>query len=178
VAGNGTAGFSGDGTIGTNAMLSSPAGLKVDSAGNIYFADSLNHRIRKINAPPLGPPTIRTTNTLVPSFLGSAGFSSNMYVEIYGSNFSNISRLWSGADFSGSNAPTSLDGVSVRVNGKPAFVYYISPGQININVPEDTQTGPGASIQVITPQGSSNTINVSRSRLSPTLAERSAVQCG
>ena len=42
----------------------------------------------------------------------------------------------------GVNAPTSLDGVSVTVNGRPAFIYFISPNQININTPEDTATGP------------------------------------
>jgi uncharacterized protein (TIGR03437 family) len=168
LAGTGTGAFSGDGGAGTSAALSAPTGLAVDSGGNIYFADSLNHRVRRVNAPPLGPPAIRTTNTVVPSFLGSAGFSSNMYVEIYGSNFSSVSRLWGAGDFNGSNAPTSLDGVGVRVNGKPAFVYYISPAQININVPEDTATGP-VSIQVITAAGSSNTLNVPRSRISPTL---------
>jgi uncharacterized protein (TIGR03437 family) len=54
------------------------------------------------------------------------------------------------------------------VNNKPAFVYYISPGQININTPEDTATGPVA-IQVKTPLGLSNVVTVNRSRLSPTL---------
>lgn len=100
--------------------------------------------------------------------MGNAGFSSNMYVEIYGVNFARTARLWSGADFSGSNAPTSLDGVSVTVNNKPAFIYYVSPGQININVPEDTATGP-VDIRVQTSGGVSNTVTVTRSRLSPTL---------
>ncbi|MBX9641492.1 MAG: hypothetical protein K2X97_17715, partial [Mycobacteriaceae bacterium] len=75
---------------------------------------------------------------------------------------------WAGSDFSGVNAPTSLDGVSVLVNGRPAFIYYISPGQINVNTPEDTAVGP-VSIQVRTPLGVSNTITATRNRLSPTL---------
>ncbi|HJZ99405.1 MAG TPA: IPT/TIG domain-containing protein, partial [Candidatus Solibacter sp.] len=37
--------------------------------------------------------------------------------------------------------PTSLDGVSVTINGKPAFVYYISSTQINVQAPSDTATG-------------------------------------
>ena len=56
-----------------------------------------------------------------------------MYVELYGSNLSTTTRTWAGSDFNGPNAPTTLDGVSVKVNGKTAFVYYISPSQININ---------------------------------------------
>jgi uncharacterized protein (TIGR03437 family) len=49
VAGNGTAGFSGDGSAATKAQLNFPTGMALDSSGNIYVADSLNHRIRKIS---------------------------------------------------------------------------------------------------------------------------------
>lgn len=48
VAGNGTAGGAGDGNLATGANLSSPAGVAVDSARNIYVADLNNHRIRKV----------------------------------------------------------------------------------------------------------------------------------
>jgi len=48
VAGNGTAGFSGDNGPATSAQLSSPAGVAVDSAGNVYIADTGNNRIRKV----------------------------------------------------------------------------------------------------------------------------------
>ncbi len=48
VAGNGTAGFTGDGSTAVNAELNSPTGVAVDSAGNLYIADSLNCRIRKM----------------------------------------------------------------------------------------------------------------------------------
>jgi hypothetical protein len=49
VAGNGTAGFSGDGGPATSAQLYSPSGVGVDSDGNLYFADSLSHRIREVS---------------------------------------------------------------------------------------------------------------------------------
>jgi len=49
VAGNGTAGFSGDGGPATNASLDYPAGIAVNSAGYIFFADDLNQRIRMIS---------------------------------------------------------------------------------------------------------------------------------
>jgi uncharacterized protein (TIGR03437 family) len=113
-------------------------------------------------------PTIRSTQPALPSFMGAAGFGSNMYLEIYGTNLATSTRTWTGTDFNGSNAPTSLDGVSVTVNNKPAFVYYVSPGQININTPEDTATGP---VQIVVQNGSatSNAVTVTRSRISPTL---------
>ena len=48
VAGNGTAGFSGDGGPATSAELNSPRGIALDAAGNLYIADYLNSRIRKV----------------------------------------------------------------------------------------------------------------------------------
>ena len=50
IAGNGTLGFSGDGGPAIAAKLRSPAGVHVDGAGNIYIADFVNHRIRKVDA--------------------------------------------------------------------------------------------------------------------------------
>ncbi|MCZ6633450.1 MAG: hypothetical protein O7G87_08600 [bacterium] len=49
VAGNGTNGFSGDGGPATGASLNFPRGVIVDGSGNLYIADTLNHRIRKVD---------------------------------------------------------------------------------------------------------------------------------
>jgi uncharacterized protein (TIGR03437 family) len=48
VAGNGVAGYSGDGGPATSAMLNSPEGLAADADGNVYIADTKNNRIRKL----------------------------------------------------------------------------------------------------------------------------------
>ena len=48
VAGNGTAGYSGDGAAANQASLYAPAGIAIDLAGNIYIADRANNRIRKV----------------------------------------------------------------------------------------------------------------------------------
>src|SRR3984957_8717047 len=62
-------------------------------------------------------------------------------MEIYGSNLAPDTRGWAGTDFSGNNAPTSLDGVSVSIGGQAAFVDYISPIQVNVQLPSGIATG-------------------------------------
>ena len=49
VAGNGTAGFSGDGGPATQASLNLPSGVVVDKKGNLYIADRSNDRVRMVN---------------------------------------------------------------------------------------------------------------------------------
>lgn len=49
VAGDGTAGFSGDGGSALAAQLNFPSGIALDTAGNVFFADTLNNRLRKIS---------------------------------------------------------------------------------------------------------------------------------
>jgi sugar lactone lactonase YvrE len=48
-AGNGVAGFSGDGGLANGASLAFPLGMAMDKTGNLYVADANNHRIRRIN---------------------------------------------------------------------------------------------------------------------------------
>jgi len=48
VAGNGAAGFSGDGGVATSAALYSPSGIAVDASGNLFIADCINSRIRRV----------------------------------------------------------------------------------------------------------------------------------
>jgi uncharacterized protein (TIGR03437 family) len=49
VAGNGTAGFSGDGGLATAAQLHAPYGIAIDAAGNLYIADLGNARVRRVS---------------------------------------------------------------------------------------------------------------------------------
>ena len=49
VAGNGTNGYAGDGGAATNAELANPIGVAADGTGNLYIADFINNRIRKVD---------------------------------------------------------------------------------------------------------------------------------
>lgn len=92
--------------------------------------------------------------------------TSGGFVSIVGTGFGNSSRSWTASDFSGSNLPVSLDGVSVTINGKPAYVEYISPTQINAIAPDDDTIGQ-VPVQVTTPQGPSYAGTVLKQKLSP-----------
>jgi uncharacterized protein (TIGR03437 family) len=63
------------------------------------------------------------------------------WVAIMGNGLANNERAWNASDFSNGNAPTQLDGTSVMIDGKPAFVGYISPTQVNVQAPDDSAAG-------------------------------------
>lgn len=63
------------------------------------------------------------------------------WVSLFGTLLSSTTRAWRDADFVNGRLPTSLDGVSVNINGNPAAVAFISPQQINVLAPDDTATG-------------------------------------
>jgi hypothetical protein len=85
VAGNHTAGYSGDGGNATSAQLNYPRGLALDACGNLYILDAQNGRIRKVTYPPiLTTPTISLSGAssypagstvTVTASVGSAGAS-------------------------------------------------------------------------------------------------------
>lgn len=103
------------------------------------------------------------------AFNQSAGLASGTWLEIFGQNLSPSTRGWTGSDFNGNNAPTSLDGVSVTVNGKPAYVDFISPAQINIQAPDDPALGDGIPVVVTNPAGSSAAFSLKKSAIAPAL---------
>jgi uncharacterized protein (TIGR03437 family) len=83
------------------------------------------------------------------------------WIEIYGSNLASDTTGWSAADFNNGTAPTLLDHVSVDIGGKPAFVDYVSPTQVDALLPFDLATGGDAPLTVTTGDGASTPFNVS-----------------
>jgi uncharacterized protein (TIGR03437 family) len=121
--------------------------------------------------PPVTTPTnVYTTNvTLTPGASAPQGvitavvnaatlqgtMAGSTYVAIGGTNLSTTSpgRTWAPADFNANsngtlNIPTSLDGTTVTVGGVPAYVEYVSPGQVNIITPATPATGNGVPVVV------------------------------
>jgi len=89
-----------------------------------------------------GTPAISSGGVVSASDFG--GFTSvapGSWIEIYGSNLALDTRSWAGSDFNGVNAPTTLDGTSVMIGGQAAFINFISPGQVDAQVPSNAATG-------------------------------------
>ena len=96
------------------------------------------------------------------------------WVTIFGSNLAPKTREWTPADFVNDRAPTSLEGVAVRINRKPAFISFLMRGsdfglnydQINVLAPADDTLG-SVPVEVVTPAGTSPPLMVAKSALAP-----------
>jgi len=150
IAGNNTAGFSGDGGPGTSAQLNKPWGLLVDPNANVLFVDNLNHRVRKLV----------TTNPLVPgpnSVVNAASFVHGGVVPggmatLFGSNLTTSTGINLA---SGLPLKTDFLTTSVEFAGKyeaPIFAVDNVNGtqQINFQVPWEIASLPTVLLQVST----------------------------
>ena len=97
------------------------------------------------------------------------GIAPGTWVTIMGANLSVTTRTWNSSDFSGSDLPTQLDGVSIQIDGKLAYVSYVSPTQLNVLTPDDTTRGSPIAVQVMTPYGNTTVVNAIEAALSPAL---------
>src|ERR1700722_1542176 len=84
-----------------------------------------------------------------------AAIAPGSWMEIYGVNLATVlSQNWAGSDFQGNLAPTIVGGTTVTVGGQSAFIDYVSPGQVNAQVPSNVASGPQP-VVVTTAGGSS-----------------------
>jgi uncharacterized protein (TIGR03437 family) len=104
------------------------------------------------------PPARPVITSVVNGASSKNGVTANALATIQGTNLASLTDNWNNALASG-QLPTSLDGVTVLFSGRPAYLTYISPTQINLLVP-DISAG-GVSVVVtnngITPTGLFNT---------------------
>jgi uncharacterized protein (TIGR03437 family) len=94
------------------------------------------------------------------------GFAPATWVTIFGTNLSESTQTWQADDFGNGLLPTSLQGVSVTIDGLPAYVEYISPTQINVLAPDDAKVG-AVQVQVTTAQQQSNSLTVQEQQVAP-----------
>ena len=102
----------------------------------------------------------------------AAGVSPGAWTTIYGTNLASTTYTAASADLTQSKLPTQLQGVSVQIDGKPAFVQYVSPTQVNVQAPADSNTGP-ASVSVTTSAGASTSVPTTLQTVLPGLFAQS-----
>jgi uncharacterized protein (TIGR03437 family) len=90
---------------------------------------------------------------------GFAPIAPGTFMEIYGLNLGFTIGGWADG-FVGNDAPTTVAGTSVTVGGKPAFVSYVSPGQVNVNVASDVPLGSQPVILTTSVGGTSNSYSI------------------
>ena len=138
---------SGTGTA-TLAIAVTPGGLAAGPySGTVQIAASgaLNTpQTISVTLTVTAPSTLPTITAVVNGASFQAGIESGSWVTIQGTDLSNTSpgRTWLPSEIVDGNLPTSLDGTSVTIDGKPAYVYYISPTQLNVQAPTDAAIGP------------------------------------
>ncbi|MBV9768872.1 MAG: IPT/TIG domain-containing protein, partial [Bryobacterales bacterium] len=177
-AGGATPVLTGSGGTSSIAGISLPMSVAV-SANGVYVADTHNDRVLLLSTQAsTGSPSIGTGGIVSASGFGDfSAAAPGSFIEIYGSNLAKDTRQWASSDFNGVNAPTSLDGTSVTIGGQAAFVAYISPDQVNAQVPSGVGTGPQPVI-VTTASGSTAPSNITINQTEPGLLAPSTFNVG
>ena len=103
-----------------------------------------------VSASAAGPPPTILSQAIVPINSTVNAIQTGEWVSIFGSNLATSSVTWNG------NFPTSLAGTSVTIDGRAAYLWYVGPGQINLQVPNDPMIG-AVPLVITTPNGSTST---------------------
>ena len=138
------------------SLIASPgtASITVENPGGMNSLPA-TFTITGASVPSISPGGVITSS----SFGAASSIGPYTYVEIYGSNLS-TTALDLGNSFVNGMATTTLAGVSATINGQPAFVNYVSPGQVNILTPENLSAGPGALVVTNASGNATYTVNV------------------
>jgi uncharacterized protein (TIGR03437 family) len=133
VAGNSTPGFSGDGGLATAANLGWPAGVAVDSSGNIFISDSLSNRIREVLA---APPALNVSTTQVTISAASLSAPIQTNINISGS----IQNLQYTVQFSTKNGGNWLGFSSLQGTAPGVLSIITDPSALQPNTYQGTIT--------------------------------------
>ena len=123
-----------------------------------------NCSIPDVNDVAVAPSLTPVITSVVNAASLQPGIAANTWVTIFGSNLAPTATDWTNSIVNG-NLPTVVSGVSVSIGGRQAYVYFISPGQINV-LTADIAAGPAA-VTVTTPVGTSPPFSVTAADASP-----------
>jgi uncharacterized protein (TIGR03437 family) len=97
---------------------------------------------------------------------GKAELASKGWASLFGANFAASTTVVGASDIINNKLPTSLAGVQVEVNGRPAYISFVSPTQVNFQVADDDSTG-NVSVTAINAAGRSSSATVAKAAVSP-----------
>ena len=142
-------GFSGDGGPATAALLSSPEGVAVDGAGNLFIADTDNHLVRKLT--PVGSSTPPNPTAVLNAASFTPGAAPGSLQSLFGERLALETAAASELPL-----PEALGGVRIEIidsteAAHAAQLLYVSPGQINFLTPSEAT--PGAAVLRLTREG-------------------------
>jgi uncharacterized protein (TIGR03437 family) len=172
IAGTGAAAFGGDGGDATSAQISTPLGLVVDGAGDIYFADSLNNRVRRLV--PLAAAPEPPAATAPPLAVVSAGsliqgaVAPGELITIFGSGMGPETGITGTTDANGL-LTNLLGGAEVRFDGVAAPLFYAQAGQINAQVPYSVAGASSTHVEVLYQKRSAGTVDLAVAPAVPSL---------
>jgi uncharacterized protein (TIGR03437 family) len=179
----------GTSTIAKNGAISAPLGYTTltvpttivfgfsgTDAGGRQWTQQLSVPFNGMQTSPAGPAVSAVVSAS--AFGGFPSVAPGSWVEIYGSNLAPDTRGWTGSDFRGNNAPTSLDGVSVSIGGQAAFVDYISPNQVNAQLPSNIATGDVLQLTLTNGTTTSAPVNLTVNATEPGLLAPASFKVG
>jgi uncharacterized protein (TIGR03437 family) len=115
-------------------------------------------------------PTLSSSNAVVNGASLTAGICPGSWVTVTGKNLApaGVARTWRTDEIVNGALPTTLEGTSVRINGKSAAVWYVSETQINVQAPDDGSRG-NVSVDVTTSAGTSDAVTADLRAVAPAL---------
>ncbi len=159
---------------GANIVLPGLWALYFGNGGNggdrdtLYFTAGPGGQRRGLLGSIQANPTV-AASAITNAAQAAGGIAPNTLVTIKGTNLAATKRSAAAADIVNRVLPTSLDGVTVTVNGQPAFITYISPVQINLVTPVELPTSGSVTVEVSNNSLTSATLNASPRPLAPAL---------
>jgi uncharacterized protein (TIGR03437 family) len=146
-------------SITTSSLAAGAHTLQAAYPGNGLYGPSTSQYTQVIQGGGAAGPGI-AANGVVNGASFQPGIAADSWVTILGTNLAPTTDNWGNSVINGT-LPTGLDGVSVTMDGKFAYISYISPGQINVLAP-DLSPGP-VTVTVTTPNGAVSVSTVTAS---------------